>query len=261
MRVIICLDRNSPMNYGHKKVKYDKAPIYWCFVKMLLHSLDYFQPQWPVVFAETNFTKDQRDELRGVHRDITFFSRDIEFFNMTKAQYMGHVTMIRAITLQHVLLNYGGPAMYMDSDMLVRGDISALESMGKGKDIVALARPDHHLENHRYSIGLLVFNHTKKVMGVLDTWIAQVDNYDYWFRANEKGRNTAGDTLAFVRAVGKLNPKMGDLSWKYNDMGRTARGLIWHGNKGDKRERLREFIREFERMFGETSFTKEAKNL
>lgn len=247
------LSLHSPHRWAYSGRNLHDDAVYHGFARCMVGSAARHQPGAPLHLLAINVLDDELSDLCELNGDIKPVRLDADFAVQGQAEWKGWLVRKKIDFIRTLLcyrLGEGEVLCYLDIDCMLRGSLDAALT-GSTFDVAC-----HHRAGkspfRTFNVGVLFLRNNPRACGFLREWA--------WALPKENGRvlpcNVKGNrTVSYEQYhfYGRWAARRDDVDFwllprEFNDGSLGSDALIWHGNRGDKVERLRDFEREVSRV-------------
>jgi hypothetical protein len=212
-------------------------------VRALAVSLAENAPQVRLILHLVNVPGDAAEAVSRIH-PCTVVQTETRRFDTPDVE-RSYCCNARVGVLRDLLTrSRGGMVLYLDADSIVRSDISGIEMLLRGHDLLILHRGDQQEAHLRYATGVIGVRDTPATREFLSCWKADLDGRrSEWF----------ADQLSFAAAAATVGSRIsiGALPNRYIDWEFHRDSPIWVG-KGPRKFENRRYRLEEEYFFCRT---------
>lgn len=202
-------------------------PKYLKCLKVLTASVNQNSPTTKLYYHLINYCDDEAvsKELLSIHPFIEFSFEKKQF--QTDEQKRAYCANIRGEIIKDLLARGSKLLLYLDSDSIVRKDLSELETLMKSHDILILKRTEIKDSRLRFLTSTIGLNNTDATRHFVQRWAEIINEniYEWWT-----------DQISFANTYDQLSSTINLMSipQKFVDSQFSIFSPIWTG-KGEKK--------------------------
>jgi len=184
-------------------------------------------------------------DMLSLHEDLS---------KKTQEQYKGWLMRERYLAIKEFLETANEPVLFMDIDTIVRCS-TLLDCFRRSRfDYSCLYRPNHR--RYKYNAGVQFYNNTKGSKHFLNHLLAAFPKDDERLLPRRSATSSRalgveqivlGETIDRFRQL-EIDFAFLELPNMLNDSELYKHSVVWHGNRGDKEEKLHIFETEMKRL-------------
>lgn len=246
------LSLNSPFKWAYSPecYNYEDTQTYFEFACMLLESVYKHHPGSPFTLLGHDLTPEQELKLKELHPFLRTISTPLTA--TSQEEYKGRLELSRLVFIRQLLhpenISNSDILVYLDIDCLLRAPLRIEKFMLDFKFDIGVMKRNARQYDKQINIGVLFVRNTQSSREFMRTWIDSLPEPEK-ISPKKKNHRTYCEVQALFYKIAMESANKGrTVFWwlpsQFNDKHLQSDSTIWHGNKGNKLDRLNDFKKE-----------------
>lgn len=249
----LCL--NSPYKWAYAKdcQNYNDTDTYLEFATMMLRSVYKHHPDSRFYLLGMNLNNTQVQTLKNVHPLANTLSFDFKKIN-DQQHYKGIIEWNRIVfiwqklAMEKVAIPKGDILVYLDIDCLLRAPLKIFKYMTDLKLDIGVLKRNAKQYDKEINMGVLFIRNTQPSRDFISAWMDGLPAPEGLLPKRADSERTYSHSQAIFNHLMQSKQYKGVQFWplptQFNDKRLSNDSTIWHGNRGNKFDRLKDFRKE-----------------